>query len=141
MTEREALKLALEALELNEKCSQSMDIQICADASQKTFHAITAIKEALAQPEQEPFGYFRYDLRLDAWVQNREGRPGTPFYTNPPQRKPLSNQKIIEMYNEPRSDAEMIEFARAIEAAHGIWPENSDCYGPDWTDRDGEYLK
>lgn len=57
------------------------------------------------------------------------------------QRKPLSNQKIIEMYNEPRSDAEMIEFARAIEAAHGIWPENSDCYGPDWTDRDGEYLK
>ena len=53
MTEREALKLALEALELNEKCSQSMDIQICADASQKTFHAITAIKEALAQPAQQ----------------------------------------------------------------------------------------
>jgi hypothetical protein len=24
------------------------------------------------------------------------------------------------MYNEPRSDAEMLEFARAIEAAHGI---------------------
>ena len=64
-----------------------------------------------------------------------------PNKTTPPQRKPLSNQKIIEMYNEPRSDAEMIEFARAIEAAHGIWPENSDCYGPDWTDRDGEYLK
>ena len=61
--------------------------------------------------------------------------------TTQPSRKPLSNQKIIEMYNEPRSDAEMIEFARAIEAAHGIWPENSDCYGPDWTDRDGEYLK
>ena len=66
---------------------------------------------------------------------------GAPLYTTPPQRKPLSNQKIIEMYNEPRSDAEMIEFARAIEAAHGIWPENSDCHGPDWTDRDGEYLK
>ena len=43
-----------------------------------------------------------------------------PLYTTPPHRKPLSNQKIIEMYNEPRSDAEMIEFARAIEAAHGI---------------------
>ena len=41
----------------------------------------------LAQPEQEPFGYFRYDMRLDAWVQNRDGqRPGTPFYTIPPQR-------------------------------------------------------
>ena len=70
-----------------------------------------------------------------------EGEYTVPLYTTPPHRKPLSNQKIIEMYNEPRSDAEMIEFARAIEAAHGIWPENSDCYGPDWTDRDGEYLK
>ena len=58
-----------------------------------------------------------------------------------PKRKPLTDEQIMEMYNEPRSDAEMIAFARAIEAAHGIWPENSDCHGPDWTDRDGEYLK
>ena len=34
--------------------------------------------------------------------------------------KPLTDEQIIEMYNEPRSDAEMLEFARAIEAAHGI---------------------
>ena len=35
------------------------------------------------------------------------------------QRKPwvgLSNDEIYDMYNEPRSDAEMVEFARAIEA-------------------------
>lgn len=37
-----------------------------------------------------------------------------------PQRKPLTDEQIMEMYNEPRSDAEMLEFARAIEAAHGI---------------------
>jgi hypothetical protein len=36
------------------------------------------------------------------------------------QRKPLTDDQIMEMYNEPRSDAEMLEFARAIEAAHGI---------------------
>ena len=36
------------------------------------------------------------------------------------QRKPLTDEQIMEMYNEPRSDAEMIAFARAIEAAHGI---------------------
>ena len=49
--------------------------------------AIKKVEEDLAQPEQEPFGYFRYDMRLDAWVMNREGqRPGTPFYTTPPQR-------------------------------------------------------
>ena len=41
----------------------------------------------------------------------------------PPASKPwvgLTDEQIMEMYNEPRSDAEMIEFARAIEAAHGI---------------------
>ena len=37
-----------------------------------------------------------------------------------PKRKPLTDEQIMEMYNEPRSDAEMLEFARAIEAAHGI---------------------
>ena len=37
-----------------------------------------------------------------------------------PKRNPLTDEQIMEMYNEPRSDAEMIEFARAIEAAHGI---------------------
>jgi hypothetical protein len=38
----------------------------------------------------------------------------------PQQRKPLTDEQIYDMYNEPRSDAEMIAFARAIEAAHGI---------------------
>lgn len=37
-----------------------------------------------------------------------------------PASKPLTDEQIIEMYNEPQSDAEMLEFARAIEAAHGI---------------------
>ena len=35
-------------------------------------------------------------------------------------QKPLTDDQIYEMYNEPRSDAEMLEFARAIEAAHNI---------------------
>lgn len=36
-------------------------------------------------------------------------------------RKPLADHVIVTMYAEcPRSDAEMIEFARDIEAAHGI---------------------
>ena len=35
-------------------------------------------------------------------------------------QKPLTDDQIYDMYNEPRSDAEMLEFARAIEAAHGI---------------------
>jgi hypothetical protein len=43
-----------------------------------------------------------------------------PLYTAPPQRKPLTEEEIYEMYSEPSSDAEMVEFARAIERAHGI---------------------
>ena len=110
----EALKLALEALEAH------------ADIGIKSDKAITAIKEALAQPEQEPFGYFRYDLRLDAWVLNRAGITGTPFYTTPPQRKPLTDeeidaiiQKLDPLFLDTPTGFE-IEFARAIEAAHGI---------------------
>ncbi len=40
---------------------------------------------------QEPYGYFRYDMRLDAWVQSRDSDKGVPFYTAPPQRQPSSS--------------------------------------------------
>ena len=48
------------------------------------------------------------------------GENRQPLYTSPQPSKPLTDEQIMEMYNEPRSDAEMLEFARAIEAAHGI---------------------
>jgi hypothetical protein len=42
-----------------------------------------------------------------------------PIFTHPPRRewRSLSEEEIYPLYNEPRSDAEMVEFARAIEAA------------------------
>ena len=65
--------------------SGSFDIE---SVNKQTDEAITAIRLALEQPaQQEPFGYFRYDLRLDAWVQNRAGLTGTPFYTRPKARE------------------------------------------------------
>jgi len=43
------------------------------------------------------------------------------WHTHPPQRKPLMASEIVLMYDEnPRCDADMIDFAREIEAAHGI---------------------
>jgi hypothetical protein len=36
---------------------------------------------------QEPYGYFRYDMRLDAWIQNREDTKGIAFYTAPLKRE------------------------------------------------------
>jgi hypothetical protein len=42
-----------------------------------------------------------------------------PLYTHPPRRewRGLSEEEIYPLYSEPRSDAEMVEFARAVEAA------------------------
>ena len=73
------------------------------------------------QPEQEPYGYFQFDLRLDAWVQNRDSNKGVAFYTTPPQRKPLTDEEI-ERACVPLGAAMLSfsEVARAIEAAHGI---------------------
>lgn len=66
-------------------------------------------------------------------------------HTKPqPAQKPLTRDDLWKLWCNAKAESEYLfwwEFARAIEAAHGIWPENSDCHGPDWTDRDGEYLK
>jgi len=87
-TQTEALKLALEALEdIKGDCSGcefewSNDYPLQAKA-----HA--AIKEALAQPEQEPYGYLK--LNTGKFVNDVEGlNPMTdkrylPLYTTPPQ--------------------------------------------------------
>ena len=67
-----------------------------------------ALRTALAEPEQEPDGI--------SWLKRDSG-----YFTAPTPRRPLPAHEIVQMYDEnPRSDAEMIEFARAIERAHGI---------------------
>ena len=85
--------------------------------------AITAIKEALAQPEQEPV----------AWTEKvggigfKEPMPNANYKvtaTIAPQRKPLTDDEIAEfaerMEASDPTDSFWREFARAIEAAHGI---------------------
>lgn len=143
MTEREALKLALEALEANqpinycmnsngEKFPMMQEDPFRFDRNNKT---ITAIKEALAQPEQEPVAcqHKRYSVDAHEQIGNcldcgAEGRMrfivGNP---TPPKRKPLTVGEIVNVYNEALSqslreqDKSMVtSFARAIEAAHGI---------------------
>ena len=123
MTKDEALTLALKALET------SMYPQ------QKQLQAITAIKEALAQPEQEPLEYWN---AVEGWVKIDEvrehfdsvgcgtiyktaGEDRTPLYTTPPQRKPLTEQKIGAILEDTNAfGTRLYTFARAIEAAHGI---------------------
>ena len=75
--------------------------------------------EALAHPTQEPVAYFKKwedksGEHKDIKFSNSEGYK--PLYTHPKEWQGLSDDEIIPMYNEPSSDAEMIDFARAIEA-------------------------
>jgi len=109
----------------------------------KAKQAITAIKEAIREHamyevqrlgqeiEQEPVTKPTEDmvlaLRGNSGLGNEDAYDALvdvlaviPLYTHPPQRKPLTDDELYLMYNLPQSDAEMIEFARAVEAAHGI---------------------
>ena len=105
MTKDEALKLALEFIE-NSECGTA-DLE-------------ARIKEALAQPEQEPVLWMMPDGKtVDKWgLQFYSSDVGTPLYTTPPQRKPLTDEEILSIardhYN-PHQRPE-ISFARAIEA-------------------------
>ena len=118
MTKDEALKMALEALEAH------------ADIGIKSDKAITAIKEALAQPEQEPVTW-RYKIvdvfGRPAWTlktpkSDTRVLESQPLYTTPPQRKPLTDEEIILIVAECAASHQHtdIHFARAIERAHGI---------------------
>ena len=97
---REALKLALEAMEYMAKirdCQREAGYPL-SDADKGLQKAITAIKEALAQPAQEPVAWM-YQCTADNsgpvllrhrtnWAESNSGLwTETPLYTAPPQRK------------------------------------------------------
>jgi hypothetical protein len=50
----------------------------------------------LPAPKQEPYGYFRYDIQLDAWVQNKESTQGVAFYTAPVHASDISQERVDE---------------------------------------------
>ena len=75
MTKDEALKLALEFVE-NSECGTA-DLE-------------AHIKEALAQPEQEPVGKFA-KFTDGIWREVTDGSAGVPLYTTPPQ----TEEKLI----------------------------------------------
>jgi len=101
MTKDEALKLALEALEFYyDLYKEKVDANV-----------ITAIKEALAQPEQEPVawrtfdGEGGYDYRsyednesyADEWDKRNPNHKGwvDKLYTAAPQRKPCTTCEAL----------------------------------------------
>ena len=145
----EALKLALEALELHLAHHEHGCVYLDP--------ALAAIKEALAQPEQEQSGFFsreamkahsdwhvaqpeqepvaivhvrpliRHESIPQTRIEWKNGRPvAGPLYTTPPKRQPLTDEEIGNIYRAECIDlscatkADFFDIARAIEAAHGI---------------------
>ena len=130
MTKDEALKLALEALEVANSCVDGYYIPKGKTQLPEVESAITAIREALAQPEQEPVAWITKNgkgwLRWHRPEDNEKNKDSIPLYTTPPHRKPLTDDEIDKLPWEPHEGNPMTfaeglrYFARAIEAAHGI---------------------
>ena len=98
MTKDEALNLALEFIEQINKYGWKYKFEA------QMYEAITAIKEALAQPEQEPV----------AWEQFHEHMAG-PFYKAPPQpeKEPVAwgvfEGNLHDMFFSPSEAQEMAD--------------------------------
>jgi hypothetical protein len=142
MTKDEALRIALRAMVVNNYAwkylAESGDVgnfeaeeQGYYQLNEKAIIAVEAALEvknepvALAWAEGYQMGIAdertsEANIGIAGFNAKVEPARENPYVTTPPQRKPLTDDQIYEMYNEPRSDAEMLEFARAIEAAHGI---------------------
>ena len=115
---KEALKLALEALK---QIDEAMPFPVAKLAQ-------AAIKEALAQPEQEqvewgvdwgPDGNSVSIIKrlADGGIEV----VGWEYAPHPPQRKPLSEEEIGAILEDVNAyGTRLYTFARAIEAAHGI---------------------
>jgi hypothetical protein len=78
------------------------------------------VQKPVAWRYQDARGNYRYRGYVAGFDVEYAILKPVPLFTAPPQRKPLTDEEIYDMYNEPRSDAEMVAFARAVEAAHGI---------------------
>ena len=171
MTKDESLKLALEALGASHFLIHGSEtkggLAYCMDGyysgcfdidsnDKQTNEAITAIKEALAQPEQdypkdfihalafhtamsdlepeqEPVAYVK--TVIEALYENSdpvsveaaellERITTSPPVAEPHKRKPLTDEKIERnwqfLYDEEGNPPDHHDFARAIEAEHGI---------------------
>jgi hypothetical protein len=115
MTDKEAMKLALFALDI---------VKIHYTQNRYVNEAIAALKERLTQPEQEPVAWMY--INTDGECEQIEyGEPfddpsTTPLYTTPPQRTwvGLTDEDIGDAYVawDDTNGASFADFARAIEA-------------------------
>jgi len=121
-TLREAAQQALEALE-----ATHYDVGSAEKQRLQTMDAITALRDALAQQEQEPVAWASkrelarikdFDSTIYA---NGDFDGAVPLYTTPPRREwqgltEEDMEDLLPLYSDPSANTEMLEFAAAIEA-------------------------
>ena len=145
MTKDEALKKAFkQAFQLGQDYWYQADHEYesqnkKSDVTRAKFEQLMedAIKEALAQPEQEPVAYINVEQRKLEWAKYMTwdtptvvNLPKIPLYTTPPQRKPLTDEEILadetlRYYFGLNGGAGPVSkqgrrIVNAIEASHGI---------------------
>jgi hypothetical protein len=132
-----AIKKALSQPEPVEETPEQHDYRLACESVEGADHTPPPSE----QPEQEPLEYWN---AVEGWVKidevrqhfetvscgtiyKKAGEGRVPLYTAPPKRKPLTDQRINEVYQEatcqslrPQDYKLVREFARAIEAAHDI---------------------
>ena len=118
MTDREAMQQALETLiKAHPYSNSNKDLDGHSEA-------IAALRERLAQPEQEPVAWVCYGASekhdIDYFQDEVDAIPvGTQLYASPPaQRKPLKLREIEKCIYDANNDP--IVACRNVEAAHGI---------------------
>jgi hypothetical protein len=128
MTHTEALRLALRAMESFQNGTNGL-------YEGEFEEEITAIKAALAA-RPEPVAWFWFDERDGGeWIHIADNQVNAekfgdakviPLYTTPPQRKPLTDEQIVEIYTkwEATKGTSWADLMRDIEAAHGIKEES-----------------
>jgi len=118
MTDRKLMQQALEALiKAHPYSNSNKDLDGHSEA-------IAALRERLAQPEQEPVAWVCYGASekhdIDYFQDEVDAIPvGTQLYASPPaQRKPLKLREIEKCIYDANNDP--IVACRNVEAAHGI---------------------
>lgn len=106
MTDRELMQQALEALETK------------GEHHPRVYAAITALRERLAQPEQEPIAWV-YPEALEAL---KSGRPWTAYGSNGDRRIPLYLNDAVARRVEPRSGESGAGF-ESLPASPTWWDE------------------
>lgn len=130
---KETLKLLLEALGYVLTPHGGTRAHVWnSDEARFVVQAYKVLEEALAKQEQgEPVAWMKegwgpdcgpyIEFYRDDEMGWRDRKEWTPLYTKPqPAQKPLTDEQITEIFSTTKGLDFYLNFARAIEAAHGI---------------------